>query len=215
MTNLLQQLKEHLDRENIREIPSSWLNTSPPDLFKVDQRFKNLEKLKEDFLKLETDPVQKEKSSLLFGFGNIHSPTICFIGEAPSAEEYERGEFFVGAAGKLLADAITKGMKLQLDEIYHCNILKSLPSTPSAVELATPILFQQLKLLEPKIIMTLGELPQKILLGDQLEFNERRGNWFEWNGIQVFPTFHPSLFLSHPEMKKEFWNDLQKLMREI
>jgi DNA polymerase len=143
-----------------------------------------------------------------------------FVGEAPGADEDRQGVPFVGRAGMLLTDMITKGMGLTRDEVYIANVLKSRPPenrTPEADEVANcfPYLERQIEIIQPRIICALGKFAAQTLLGTQEPITRLRGRFHERNGIQIMPTFHPAYLLRNPEDKKLVWEDAKQIMREM
>lgn len=144
-------------------------------------------------------------------------PRLLFIGEGPGADEDRSGRPFVGPAGQLLDKMIT-AMGLARDQVYIANVVKCRPPdnrTPESDEVAAclPYLEQQVQVLAPRIICTLGNTPLRALTGDPTAgITRHRGRPFQWRGITVVPTFHPSYLLRNPDGKKPCWEDLKKVM---
>ena len=160
------------------------------------------------------------RNKVVFGVGNRNQPQIAFIGEGPGADEDLTGEPFVGRAGKLLTAAITQGMGLRREDIYIGNVVKCRPPgnrapLPDETDACTPYLFRQLELLQPKVIVTLGQPAQMALSGVNLGITKLRGQWQQWRGMKLMPTFHPAYLLRNPPAKKFFWEDLKEVMREL
>lgn len=160
------------------------------------------------------------RNSVVFGVGNTKSPLIAFVGEGPGADEDMKGEPFVGRAGQLLTAAITKGLGLRREDVYICNVVKCRPPEnraplPDETEACTPYLYRQLELVKPRVIITLGQPAQMSLSGVKLGITKLRGQWQEWRGIKLMPTFHPAYLLRNPPAKKPFWEDLQTVMKEL
>jgi uracil-DNA glycosylase family 4 len=142
---------------------------------------------------------------------------LMFVGEAPGAEEDARGVPFVGRAGQLLTDILTKGMGLARADVYICNVLKCRPPEnrdPTEAEklTCTPWLDRQIELVDPEVIVPLGRHAANHVLGTELPMGKLRGQVFERNGRKVVPTFHPAYLLRSPSMKKECWKDIQLAM---
>jgi len=142
---------------------------------------------------------------------------LMFVGEAPGAEEDARGVPFVGRAGALLTDILTKGMGLARADVYIANVLKCRPPEnrdPSEAEklTCTPWLDRQIELVDPQVIIPLGRHAANHVLGTDLPMAKLRGQVFERNGRNVVPTFHPAYLLRSPSMKKECWKDIQLAM---
>jgi DNA polymerase len=159
------------------------------------------------------------RTQTVFGVGNIH-PRLVFLGEAPGADEDRQGEPFVGRAGQLLNDIIAKGMKLRREDVYILNILKCRPPnnrTPLPVEAANcrPFLDAQLKVLQPEFICCLGAVAAKNLLDMDVAIGKMRGRVFRYGEIRVVCTYHPAYLLRNPAAKRDTWQDIQLLMREM
>jgi DNA polymerase len=145
---------------------------------------------------------------------------VMFVGEAPGFHEDEQGVPFVGRAGALLSDIITKGMGLAREEVYIANVLKCRPPDnrdPSESEkrLCTPWLDRQVELLDPGVIIPLGRHAACHLLGVQSSMGALRGRVHELGGRKVIPTYHPAYLLRSPGMKKECWKDIRLAMAEL
>ena len=145
-----------------------------------------------------------------------------FIGEAPGAEEDRTGRPFVGAAGKKLGQMI-ESMGLAREDVYIANILKARPPenrTPTSEEIedSAPYLVEQIKIIRPAAIMTLGSPSTKFVLKTKEGITRLRGRWASWEEgdlqIPVMPTFHPAYLLRNytKETRKQVWSDLQKVM---
>ena len=164
------------------------------------------------------------RTNTVFQRGN---PTakLCFVGEAPGADEDAQGLPFVGRAGQLL-DKMIVAMGLDPErDVYVCNIIKCRPPEnrkPEPAETATciPYLYEQIAAVEPKVIVALGNTSVAALLGTKLGITKVRGSWKLYRGkIMVMPTFHPSYLLrpgpAQAEAKRQTWEDLQAVMKEL
>jgi DNA polymerase len=155
----------------------------------------------------------------VFARGN-GSSGLCFVGEGPGADEDEQGFPFVGAAGQLL-DRMIVAMGLSRDDVYVCNIVKCRPPNnrkpePSEVEACSGYLKQQLELLSPQVIVALGATAVAGLLGSSEGITRLRGKWKLYRGrIPVMPTFNPAYLLRTPGAKREVWEDLQAVLRQL
>ncbi|HEY9192518.1 MAG TPA: uracil-DNA glycosylase [Methyloversatilis sp.] len=136
-----------------------------------------------------------------------------FVGEGPGAEEDQRGEPFVGQAGKLL-DAMLASIGLARgSNVYIANAVKCRPPgnrTPEADEIATcqPYLERQIALIQPRIIVALGRPAAQTLLGCEVKINAVRGRLLDHGGIPVVVTYHPAYLLRNPHDKAKAWEDL-------
>jgi DNA polymerase len=143
-----------------------------------------------------------------------------FIGEAPGKEEDIQGRPFVGDAGILLTKLIEK-MGLKREDVYIANILKCRPPLnrdPQPDEIAQCIGFvqRQIEIIKPKVIMSLGRIAAKALIGNPgLKLTAIRGNFYSYNGIPLMPTFHPAYLLRNPKDKWLTWNDAQKVLEKL
>jgi uracil-DNA glycosylase family 4 len=159
------------------------------------------------------------RTRTVFGTG---SPTarLFFVGEAPGADEDRTGQPFVGRAGQLLTDMITKGMGLTRDEVYIANILKSRPPEnrtplPDEVGHCLPYLERQIAIIRPEFLCLLGATAAQALLETALSVGRLRGRWHRYRGIPTLVTYHPSYLLRNPPAKKDAWEDLQILMQAM
>jgi DNA polymerase len=157
----------------------------------------------------------EERSKTVFGSGRASVPLV-FVGEAPGAEEDRQGLPFVGRAGELLTRIIA-AMGLSREEVYICNILKCRPPgnrdpLPDEVAACTPHLEEQMRLLKPKVICTLGRHSTAFLTGQEgVAMKTVRGRTFLYQGIKVVPTYHPAALLRNPSLKALVWEDVQKV----
>jgi uracil-DNA glycosylase family 4 len=146
---------------------------------------------------------------------------LCFVGEAPGAEEDAQGKPFVGPAGQLL-NRIIAACGLKREEVYICNIIKCRPPgnrTPKVEEAqhCSEYLTRQLELARPKFLCALGGCAAQNLLQTTDPVGRLRGRFHDYHGIPVLVTYHPSYLLPHraPEKKPEVWKDMQLLMKRM
>ena len=164
-------------------------------------------------------PLGKTRKNLVFGIGNPEA-RIVFVGEAPGADEDEQGLPFVGRAGQLLTDIIVKGMKIQRKDVYICNILKCRPPgnrnpQPDEIEKCEPFLKKQLRIIAPEIICALGTFAARTLLKTDTPISALRGRFHLYEGVKLMPTYHPAYLLRNPSAKKQVWDDVQMIMKEV
>lgn len=149
------------------------------------------------------------------------SARVMFVGEAPGAEEDRQGTPFVGRAGQLLSDIITKGMGLRRPEdVYVSNLLKCRPPDnrdpePGEKERCTPFLRRQIELVDPEVIVPLGRHAAQHLLASDAPMGRLRGRVHRLDGRAVVPTYHPAYLLRSPNMKPAAWADIQLAMAEL
>lgn len=179
-----------------------------------------LERIRKEAQSCTACRLCETRTHVVFGEGNSTQPLILFVGEGPGEEEDKTGRPFVGRAGELLTSAIEKGLKLKRSDIYICNVVKCRPPgnrnpLPDEVSSCEGYLYSQIRLIQPKVIITLGSPAQKALTKLDQGISKLRGKWLSWEGIKVMPTFHPAYILRNPEVKKEFWEDLKLVMEEL
>ena len=159
------------------------------------------------------------RTHLVFGVGNPQAK-LMFVGEGPGRDEDLQGEPFVGRAGQLLTDILTKGMGLRREEVYIANVVKCRPPEnrnpePDEVASCEPFLKKQIDLVRPEIIVALGKFAVQTLLQSKVPITQLRGNWHSYHGIKLMPTFHPAYLLRNPGDKKLVWQDIKKVIKEL
>ena len=164
--------------------------------------------------------LSENRTHTVFGEGDPEADLV-FIGEGPGENEDLSGRPFVGKAGGLLEKMIN-GMGLKREDVYIANVVKCRPPgnrAPTAGEVAacTPYLDRQLELIRPKVVVTLGLPASRHLLGGNLPMGRMRGQWHDWRGLKVMPTYHPAYLLrSYTEAnRRAVWGDLQMVMDEL
>lgn len=163
-------------------------------------------------------PLHRTRTNTVPGQGNGKRPEVMFIGEAPGADEDEQGLAFVGRAGQLLTKMI-EAMGYTRDEVFIANIAKcrppdNRPPTPEEMETCIPFLKQQIAVIQPKVIVALGATAVQGLI-NQTGISKLRGNWLDYQGTPLMPTFHPAYLLRNPPAKKEVWADLQAVLKRL
>ena len=158
------------------------------------------------------------RTQVVYGVGSPVAD-LMFIGEAPGRDEDLKGEPFVGRAGQLLTDII-KAMKLTREDVYIANVVKCRPPEnrnpePDELDACRPWIHQQIDLIQPKVIVTLGKFALQSLTGRTYAVSTARGQWQEFHGIRVMPTYHPAYLLRTPSAKKEVWADMKLVMAEL
>ena len=174
----------------------------------------SLEAIREDIGDCRRCKLHEHRKTIVFGEGNPHAKLV-FVGEGPGADEDASGRPFVGRAGQLL-DKIIVAIGLKREDVYIANIVKCRPPgnrTPERDEVDTcePFLLRQLAFIRPEVIVALGSPAFQCLLRTREPITRARGEWREWNGIKVMPTFHPAFLLRSPEKKREVWEDMKKV----
>lgn len=156
------------------------------------------------------------RNHVVFGVGHAR-PRLMFIGEGPGAEEDQQGLPFVGRAGDLLTGLI-QAAGLTRDDVYITNVVKCRPPgnrNPQPDEIAScrPILLRQIALLDPTLIIVLGNVPMKALNPSAAGITRERGKPFSFGKWQVLPTFHPSYLLRNPPAIQACWADFKQAIQ--
>lgn len=160
-------------------------------------------------------PIDEDRANPVFGVGDPEADLI-IIGEAPGRDEDKEGEPFVGRAGQLL-DKILDAINFEREEVYITNILKSRPPrnrNPNAAEIDAhlPILYKQIGLIRPKIILAVGKVAGNTLLDRSSSLSNLRDQEHDFYGIPLMVTYHPAALLRNSQWKRPTWEDV-KLLR--
>jgi DNA polymerase len=180
---------------------------------------KNLDGLRSEIGDCRRCKLCSGRNNIVFGIGNPHA-RLMFVGEGPGRDEDLQGEPFVGRAGQLLTDIITKGMGLQREDVYIANVVKCRPPEnrnpePDEVTACEPFLKKQIDLVRPQVIVGLGKFAVQTLLQSKVPITKLRGIWHRYQGIKLMPTFHPAYLLRNPADKKLVWEDIKKVIEEL
>ncbi|MDQ7039624.1 MAG: uracil-DNA glycosylase [Rhodothermus sp.] len=159
-------------------------------------------------------PIDARRTHPVFGVGNPRAD-LMVVGEAPGAEEDRQGEPFVGPAGQLL-NKMLKAIGFEREVVYITNVLKSRPPynrdpQPDEIEAHLPILYKQIALVRPRIILCVGRIAGNALLGRNGSLRALRGKVHDFYGLPVVVTYHPAALLRNPQWKRLAWEDLQLL----
>ncbi len=144
------------------------------------------------------------------------SAQVVFVGEAPGYEEDKSGKPFVGKSGKLLEKIIKEELKLSREQVFITNVVRCRPPnnrTPTKPEIdaCSPYLFEELRIIKPKLVVALGAPAAKVLLGKEEKISELRGQYFTRPGYTVFVTFHPAFVVRNPNQMEIMTEDFRKI----
>ncbi len=159
------------------------------------------------------------RTNIVWGEGDPDA-SLMLIGEGPGADEDAQGRPFVGRSGKLLTKTI-EGLGIKREEVFIANIVKCRPPgnrAPTTLESSicmTLFLFNQIKIVRPKIICTLGNSPLQALLGADMKITKTRGTVQDWQGFKLIPTYHPAYILRNPPALKTFVADLAFVIEQL
>ena len=196
-------------------------NPSPSTLRYLDggvSGFSPLENLRQSIGDCKRCKLCQGRTNLVFGEGSPKAKLV-FVGEGPGRDEDLAGLPFVGEAGKLLTRIIT-AMGLTREEVYICNVVKCRPPNnrdpeEDEVEACLPFLKEQLNLIRPQVVCTLGRVAGQALLGKEFKMTRERGSWYSFMEIPLMPTFHPAYLLRNPSAKRQVWEDIKKVMKRL
>ncbi|RFT15393.1 MAG: Uracil-DNA glycosylase, family 4 [Candidatus Saccharicenans subterraneus] len=177
------------------------------------------ERLIRKIMSCQACPLFKGRTQAVPGEGNRQAK-LMFVGEAPGRDEDLQGRPFVGRAGQLLTKII-QAMGFSRDQVYIANVIKCRPPEnrtprPDEVKACSPYLLRQIELIKPRVIVALGKVATDFLLQSPKSMSELRGNFGEFQGIPVMPTFHPSYLVrneGNKEIKKMVWEDMKKVLK--
>ena len=158
------------------------------------------------------------RTNLVFGVGPVPSPVV-FVGEGPGQQEDLKGEPFVGPAGKLLDDMLSI-IDLSRENSYICNIVKCRPPQnrdpmDDEQDACIGYLYEQLRILQPKIIVCLGRIAAMRLIKPDFRITREHGNWSERDGVLYTALYHPSALLRDPSKRPETFADLLEIRKRL
>ncbi len=166
----------------------------------------------------------ENRQHAVVGRGNLKAP-IMIVGEAPGQNEDEKGLPFVGRSGELL-EKILASVKLDSrEDVYIANMLKCRPPDnrdpkPEEIAACKPYILEQIRLIDPKIILLTGAIAVKGLIGDKRGITKIRGTWIEWEGRLCMPILHPAYLLRNPsreagQPKWLMWQDIKAVRAKL
>ncbi|MBL7072436.1 MAG: uracil-DNA glycosylase [Candidatus Omnitrophica bacterium] len=178
----------------------------------------SLEEYKNNISSCQKCPLGKTRISFVFGAGSPKAP-LMFVGEAPGRDEDQQGEPFVGRAGQLLTKII-ESIGLKREDVFIGNILKCRPPQnrnplPTEISACTPYLLKQIDIIKPKVICSLGKFSAQTLLNSETPISRLRGKFYDYHGIKLMPTYHPAYLLRNQSGKKDVWEDMKAIAKEL
>lgn len=186
--------------------------------------YQNMEQIGEHCNRCHRCELGNSRTHAVIGRGNPQA-SILIVGEAPGQNEDETGLPFVGRSGKLL-DKILESVELSAEtDVFIANVIKCRPPknrhpTAKEIEACKPYLLEQIRILDPKIILLTGATALKGLLSDKRPISKIRGQWIEWEGRLCMPIFHPSYLLRNPSREPDtpkwfMWQDMQAIKAKL
>jgi uracil-DNA glycosylase family 4 len=197
---------------------------APPEPPAPTATYANLEELTATCLTCQKCELAATRTHVVVSRGNPHAP-LMIIGEGPGQQEDETGLPFVGRAGQLL-DKILASVHLDSErDVYICNVVKCRPPgnrtpEPQEVDACKPYLLEQIRLVNPKVILLTGAVAVQAILGDKRGITKIRGQWFTWQGYDCMPVLHPAYLLRNPSRevgspKWLMWQDIQAVRAKL
>ncbi len=198
--------------------PQTQTQTQIQTLTQVPAPQNHLEQIAQDLTNCTRCKLCQKRKNIVFGEGNSQAQLV-FVGEGPGEQEDIQGRPFVGKAGQLL-DRMIDAIGLHRDQVYIANVVKCRPPgnrNPELdeIEQCSPFLYRQLDILRPKVVVALGKFAAQTLLQTDQRISQLRGKFYSYRGAKLMPTFHPAFLLRNPEAKREAWQDLQTVAREL
>ncbi len=178
-----------------------------------------LKALREEIGDCRRCKLSNRRTNIVFGEGNPDA-RLMFIGEAPGREEDLQARPFVGDAGMLLTRLIER-MGFKREDVYIANIVKCRPPMNrdpeiDEIEKCRGFIERQIEIINPAVIMSLGRISVQTLTGNtKLKITAIRGNFFDYKGIPLMPTFHPAYLIRNPKDKWLTWSDAQKVIEKL
>lgn len=177
--------------------------------------YESFEELENGIRECSKCKLCKNRTNIVLGVGN-RDAKLMFIGEGPGADEDAQGIPFVGKAGKLM-DMAFQGLGIDREKVYIANVVKCRPPLnrnpeQDEVDACMDYLRNQVMLVKPDVIVLLGSVALKAILGKEYSITASRGRWIEKKGIKYMPTFHPAALLRDESKKISFWKDLKEVI---
>ncbi len=179
------------------------------------EKINTLTQLAEKYKSCQKCALGKTRKKIVFGKG-MEKAAVMFIGEGPGADEDVQGIPFVGRAGRLLTKMINT-LGIEREDVYITNIVKCRPPenrnpTPAEISCCLPILKQQIELVNPRLIVTLGNIPSKTLIPELPGITKAHGKIMKYDNWTMLPTFHPSYLLRNRSAMPKAWEDFRKII---
>jgi uracil-DNA glycosylase len=203
-----------VEREKTGSVIDSLFGESNPDPQTLAISSETFEGIHQDIGECTRCPLHRERTTVVHTEGN-RKARLMFVGEAPGADEDIQARPFVGRAGQLLTKIIEAiGLKREevlIGNVNRCRPPGNRPPTPEEASMCKPFLLREIAIVQPEVIVVLGNTAMKNLLDTREGITKLRGRFQDYKGIKVMPTFHPAYLLRDPSKKRETWEDLKKV----
>lgn len=214
--NQEQREREEMAKKKVEEIPQDTLFGDISQT--LPESGETIEEIRQDVGNCTRCPLHQGRTKIVHSNGNFKAD-LMFVGEAPGADEDAQGEPFVGRAGQLL-NKIIESIGLRREDVFIGNVNRCRPPgnrQPTIEEARTcrPFLMREISVVRPKIIVVLGNTATQNLLDTKTGITKIRGEFQDYFGVKVMPTFHPAYLLRDPSKKREVWEDMKKVRDEL
>jgi len=213
MNEIIKSIKQAVEMERLSGIDEVCMADPPSKKGKG-----TLRELEKEVLSCHRCPLAETRANCVFGEGSPDAD-LMFIGEAPGAEEDRQARPFVGRAGQLLTKII-EAIGLKREDVFIGNILKCRPPgnrnpLPSEIASCSSYLIRQIEFIKPKVICALGKFAAQTLLNNETSISRLRGRFYDYHGIKLMPTYHPAYLLRNSRGKKDVWQDMKLVAKEL
>lgn len=184
-----------------------------------EERTRRLQELAEEIATCQRCPLAYGRKNAVPGEG-VLDPLVLVVGEGPGREEDLQGRPFVGPAGKYLDKWLAAIGLFRESNVFIGNIVKCRPPNnrdpkPEESSACAGYLYEQIALIRPKLILTTGRISTRLLTGSTTGITRIHGTFYDFHGIPILPTFHPSAVLRNPEWRRPVWEDLKSLREHL
>lgn len=177
-----------------------------------DEPAETLEAINAELLERAQELPALRERIFIFGEGPTE-PRVAVVGESPGPPDIESGRPFMGPAGQML-ERILGSIGLRRQDCYLTNTVKIVSTgdemTPDILNFFTPYLHRELAVVRPRLLIAFGNTPTRALLGTKKPISQVRGEFYDYRGMTVLPTFNPAYLLRDPSKKREVWEDMKK-----
>src|ERR1044071_9782090 len=172
-----------------------------------------VEEINEELLRRAKSLPEFKSRVFIFGEGKKHA-RVAVVGESPGPPDIDSGRPFMGPAGQML-ERILSSIGLARSDCYLTNVIKAISQgdeiTPVWLSFFTPYLHRELAAAQPKVVIAFGNTPTRALLRTKKPISQMRGEFHDYEGTPLMPTFHPAYLLRDPTKKREVWEDMKKV----
>ena len=162
---------------------------------------------------LEKGKALFPESFFIFGTGKTDADVVV-VGESPGLPDADSEKPFMGPVGELLT-RILAAIGLKREDVYLTNVVKFISAgdelTPEIINFFSPFLHREMLTIKPKVIISLGNTPTKVLMNTKKAISQIRGEFYDYNEIKLMPTFNPAYLLRDPSKKREVWEDMKRV----